>query len=108
MPDATSDGVDIGALRGHVEALDHDPARVDRLEQVDASQQGRLARTARSDQADDFVVLHDEVDPVSTSSWSKLLWSLRRRERFRHRPSPPADDAGRARSANRRTASVGA
>jgi hypothetical protein len=66
---------------------------------------GRLARTARSDQAHDLVVLHDEVDPGEHLELVEALVESFDAERFRHGPSPLADDADRVRSANRRTAS---
>ena len=45
-------------------ALDQDPASVDRLQQVDAAQQRRLARAARSDQTHDLVIVDGEIDPT--------------------------------------------
>ena len=48
--------------RGDLLAVDDDPARVDRLDQVDAAQQRRLARARRADQADDLVLGDGEVD----------------------------------------------
>ncbi len=45
------------ACAGDLLALEQDPARLRRLEQVDAAQQGRLARPARADHADDLAAL---------------------------------------------------
>ena len=47
---------------GDLVALDADAAGVDRLEQVDAAQQRRLAAARRADEADDLVLGHVEVD----------------------------------------------
>ena len=49
---------------GDLLALQLDPAGVDRLEQVDAAQQRRLAGAGRADQADDLVLGELEVDPA--------------------------------------------
>ncbi|MFN8662242.1 MAG: hypothetical protein U0075_10150 [Thermomicrobiales bacterium] len=42
--------------------LEQDFTGLDRLEQVDAAQQRRFAAAGGADQADDFVVLHHQVD----------------------------------------------
>ena len=47
---------------GDLLAGDDDPAGVDGLEQVDAAQEGRLARARGADQADDLVLGEREVD----------------------------------------------
>ena len=49
---------------GDVLAVEEDPAGVDRLEQVDAAQQRRLAGARRADQADDLVRGDFQVDPA--------------------------------------------
>ena len=48
--------VDVDVPRRDLDAADDDPAGVDRLEQVDAAQQGRLPRAGSADQADDLVL----------------------------------------------------
>ena len=50
--------------RAVILACDDDPARVDRLEQVDAAQERRLPRAGGADQADDLVLGDVEVDPA--------------------------------------------
>ena len=62
MPIAAPDAVDVDALGGDLLALDDDPPGVDRLEQVDAAQQRRLAGPGRADEADDLVLGDVEVD----------------------------------------------
>ena len=63
-PIAPPDAVDVDARRGDLLALDDDPAGVDRLEQVDAPQEGRLPRAGRADQAHDLVLGDGEVDAL--------------------------------------------
>ena len=63
-PDPAADPVHVDAARGDLLAVDDDAARVDRLEQVDAAQEGRLARAGGADQADDLVLRDVEVDPA--------------------------------------------
>jgi hypothetical protein len=43
-------------------ALDHDPPRIDRLGEVDAAQERRLAGAGGTDDAHDLVLGHGEVD----------------------------------------------
>ena len=50
--------------RGDLVAVEHDPTGVDRLEQVDAAEQGRLARARGADEADDLVLGDRQVDPA--------------------------------------------
>ena len=50
--------------RGDLVAADDDPAGVDRLEQVDAAEERRLAGAGGADQADDLVLGDVEVDPA--------------------------------------------
>ena len=50
-PDALPDRRDVDALARDLLALEEDPARLDRLEQVDAAQQRALAAAARPDDA---------------------------------------------------------
>src|SRR5262249_20525588 len=62
--DPPPDAVDVHPAPRDLVAADHDPSLVDRLDQVDAAEERRLARAGRADQTDDFV-LHDvEVDPA--------------------------------------------
>ena len=61
-PDPPPDPVDVDALGGDLLALDDDPAGIDRLEQVDAAQERRLAAARRADEADDLVLGDVEVD----------------------------------------------
>ena len=56
--------VDVDVAGGDLDAADPDPAGLDRLEQVDAAQERRLARARRADQADDLVLGDVEVDPA--------------------------------------------
>ena len=63
-PDPASDPVHVDAACRDLLAVDHDPAGVDRLEQVDAAQQRRLAGAGGADQADDLVLGDVEVDPA--------------------------------------------
>ena len=63
-PDPSPDPVEPDAVGGDVLALDHDPARVDGLEPVDAPQQRGLARARGADQAHDLVLGDDQVDPA--------------------------------------------
>ena len=67
----------------------HDPARVDRLEQVDAAQQRRLAGAGRADQADDLVLGDREVDPAQHLVLAeRLAQALDRRARRVTRDAP--------------------
>ena len=62
--DAAPHRVGVGAAAGDLHAVEQDAAAVDRLEQVDAAQQGRLAGAARADEAHDLVLVDGEVDAV--------------------------------------------
>ena len=64
-PDPAPDPVDVDALGRDLVALDDDPAGVDRLEEVDAAQERRLAAPRRADQADDLVLGDLEVDALA-------------------------------------------
>ena len=59
--------------RGDLLALDDDAPRIDRLEQVDAAQQRRLARAGRPDEADDLVLGDHEVDPAQDLELAERL-----------------------------------
>ena len=61
-PDPPADRVLVDAGRRDLDPLDPDAAGVDLLQQIDAPQQRRLPGPARSDQADDLMVLDHEVD----------------------------------------------
>ncbi len=60
--DLLSQLVDVRLLGGQVVPVERDRAGVDRLEQVDAAEQRRLARAGGADQADDVVQAHLEAD----------------------------------------------
>ena len=62
--DATADPVDVHAARGDLLAVHDDAPGLQRLEQVDAAEQRRLARARRADEADDLVLADDEVDAL--------------------------------------------
>ena len=75
---------------------------VDRLEQVDAAQQRRLAGAGRADQADDLVLGDREVDPAQHLDLAERLVDVLEPKRVAHaQPSPPAAGRGRARPASR-------
>ncbi len=63
-PDPAPDRVHVDPGRGDLVAADDDPAGVDRLEQVHAAEERRLAGAGGADQADDLVLGHVEVDPL--------------------------------------------
>ena len=114
--DPPPDRVDVDAAGGDLLAVDDDPAGVDRLEQVDAAQERRLAAPRRADEADDLV-LGDRRGrcPRSTSrSPERLVEALdahggrahrgrRSPSRRRHRRRP----AARRGAASRRDQPVG-
>ena len=62
MPMPRRTRVDVDPARRDLVAVHEDAAAVDRLEEVDAPQQRRLAGTGGSDQADDVVLCDLEVD----------------------------------------------
>ena len=82
---------------GDLVALDDDPAGVDRLEQVDAAQERRLARSRRADEADDLVLGDVEVDAAQDLERAeRLVQALDRaapRRVHRARRRPPARPA---------------
>jgi len=51
-------------IAGQARAFELDRAAVDRLETVRAPEEGRFARTRRSDQAHDFAGVHVQIDPA--------------------------------------------
>jgi hypothetical protein len=60
--DPAPDQVDVGARSRDLHALHPDSPPIDRLEEVEAPQQGRLPGSAGADQADDLVIVDDQVD----------------------------------------------
>ena len=76
------------ARAGDLLAADDDAARVDRLEQVDAAQQGRLAGAGRADQADDLVLLEREVDAAQHLELAERLVHVLHAERLAHASLP--------------------
>ena len=61
-PDPAADAVDVDTAGGDLLAAHRDPPCVDRLEQVDAAQEGRLPRAGGADQAHDLVLGEREID----------------------------------------------
>ena len=72
-PNAPPHPVDVHARRRDLLALYQDAARVDRLQQVDATKQRRLAATGRADQADDFVFGDGKVDAAQNLQLTERL-----------------------------------
>ena len=60
--DAAAHRIRVDAARRDLVAVDEDAAAVDRLQEVHATQQRRLARAGGADQADDVVLRDIEVD----------------------------------------------
>ena len=56
--------VDVDAARGDLVARDDDPPGIDRLDEVDAAQERRLATPRRADEAHDLVLGDAQVDPA--------------------------------------------
>jgi hypothetical protein len=63
-PDPLPHPRDVGAAAGDLLALEVDPARVERLEQVDAAEERALAGAARADDDEHLAWVDLEVDPV--------------------------------------------
>ena len=84
---------DVDAARRDLPPSIDDPAGVDRLEEVDAPQERRLARAGRADQADDLVLARPRSIPRSTSSFPKACGARRRRIASVTAPLPPAASA---------------
>ncbi len=63
-PDPAPDAFDVDAGAVISVAAHDDPARVDRLEQVHAAQERRLAGARGADEADDLVLVEREIDPA--------------------------------------------
>ena len=63
-PDPPPHPVDVDATSGDLLAADDDPARVDGLEEIDASEQRRFARSRSPDQANDLVLANFHVNPA--------------------------------------------
>ena len=100
---------DVGAAAGDLAALEEDPARVERLEQVDAAQQRALPAAARADHDEHLAGRDLQVDPVEHEVVAEALphrlepdhlarraRARRRRGFLRHRP-PPRGAHSRAR-----------
>ena len=90
IPMLASHAVHVDAPHGDVLAAEGDSARVDRLEQVHAAQEGRLPRSGRPDQADDVVLGEREVDPTQHLELAERLVHVLDAERLaRHASLPP-------------------
>ena len=87
-PDPAAHPVHVDAARGDLLAGDDDPPGVDRLEQVHAAQQGRLAGARGADQADDLVLGHGEVDPAQHLELAERLVQPLDPERVAHTSRP--------------------
>ncbi len=88
--DLAADGVLVDPARRDVETLDQDPAAVDRLQQIDAPQERRLARPACSDQTHDLVVVDGEIDATQHLELAEpLVEPFDPQGRFVH-ATPPA------------------
>ena len=81
MPDPAPDLVHVHARRGDLLAVDRMLPRVDRLQQVDAAKQRRLARAGRADQADHLVLVHRQVDALQHLQLAERLVDVRADER---------------------------
>ena len=101
-PDPAAHDVDIDPARGDLLAADDDPAGRDRLEQVDATEERRLAGPGGADQADDLVLGQHEVDPAEHLELAERLVDALDPQRLVAvmRASRPAGGAGRARRAS--------
>ena len=102
-PDPAPDAVRVDARRGDLRRRRATiRPRVDRLDQVHAAEERRLARAGRADQADDLVLGDGEVD---AAQHRRLPNDLRTPSRTSGRsltaPPPPGGAAGRAGSASR-------
>ncbi len=82
--DATADRIGVEARFGDVDAVEEQLAVVGGLEQVDAAQQRRLARSGRADQRDHVADCHVEVDAVEHHGRPERLAHPAYRE-LRHR-----------------------
>ena len=71
-------------------AADDDPPGVDRLQEVDAAEQRRLAGARRADQADDLVLGHGQVDPAQHLGLPERLVQALDDERLAHATTPAA------------------
>ena len=90
-PDPPSRPILVDALGGQLLGAEKDAALVDRLQQVHAAQERRLARAGGADQAHDLVLGEGEVDSVEDTDVAEgLRHSLEakvrgHRRRFRSR-----------------------
>src|SRR6185503_7446095 len=87
-PHLPSDQIPIHPALRDVTTVDPDRPGVDRLEQVDAAQQCRLAGPARADQADDLVLLDGEVDASKDFNVSEALVETFDPDRLGHATVP--------------------
>ena len=95
-PDPAAHGARVDARVGDLDAVEADHAVVDLLQQVEAAQQGGLARARRPDQADHVVALHGQVDVGEHHPVAVRLADVGELDERRH--SAPA----RSRSSQRR------
>jgi hypothetical protein len=97
--DAATHAVHVHAPRRDIRTLDEDAPGIDRLQQVDAAQQGALARPGRADEAYDLVVVDHQVDAVEDEVVpERLAQALDAQRRMARRPRvrPAGRDAHRA------------
>ena len=76
MPIALAHGGDVDTLRRDLLALEEDPARVDRLEQVHASQQRALAAATGADDDEHLAGVDLQVDAVEDDEIAEALGHL--------------------------------
>src|SRR5262249_24252520 len=99
------DPVDVDTAGGDLLAFDDDAARVDRLDQVDATQERRVPRARRADQADHLVIGDDEGDSspdlVAPERLPDALHPPAGAHALMRRPPRPDAGAGRGGSASR-------
>ena len=62
--DLPPQAVEVGTAGMHVDAVDADAAALDRLQAVDAHQQGRLAGTGAADDRQHLALVHPQVDTL--------------------------------------------
>ena len=99
-PDTAPHVVHVDAGCRDLLAANQDSPGVDRLEQVDAAQERRLAGAGRADQADDLVLGEREVDPAEDLELAERLVDALEREcgAVRAHRMPPASWRRRSRA----------
>ena len=102
MPIRRRIAVDLDAGGGDLLVADEDPAGVDRLEQVDAAQERRLAAPRRADEADDLVLGDGQVDARAGRRGRRTTCGGPRCARPGGRPAGAADAVIAAHPASRR------